>query len=127
MKNLVILLLTAGLLQSCYQPERKCADFRTGTFEFESFIDGELVKTRFIRKDSIEIDFFMGETDTSSVRWINDCEYILKNLHPENRAEEKPLYMKILTTDGDTYTFEYGLVGEDKKQRGTARRVNTGE
>lgn len=123
MKNFLFPLLILLFFTSCYQPERKCADFRTGTFEFESFINGELVKTRFVRKDSIEIDYFRGEVDTSSVRWINDCEFILKNINPENRAEEKPLYMKILTTNGNSYTFEYGLVGEPKKERGTATRV----
>ena len=103
--------------------ERRCADFRTGTFEFESYLDGELVKSRFVRTDSIEIDFFRGETDTSAIRWINDCEYLIRNLNPENRSEEKPLHIKILTTDGDSYTFEYGLVGDSKKQRGTAVKV----
>lgn len=108
---------------SCYQPERNCDDFRTGTFEFESYLEGELVKTHFVRNDSIEIDFFRGNSDTSSVRWINNCEYILTNLHPKSRAEEKPLHIKILTTKNNTYTFEYGLVGETQKQRGTVSKV----
>lgn len=123
MRNLFILLLTALLLSSCYEQERNCSKFKTGTFEFESFLDGELVKTRFTRNDSIEIDYFKGETDTSSIRWINDCEYIIKNLYPKTREEEKPLHIKILTTKGDTYTFEYGLVGETRKERGTAIKV----
>ncbi len=106
-------------LTSCYEAERNCEDFRTGTFEFESYLEGELVKTQFVRNDSIEIDYFRGKADTSSIRWINDCEYLLSNLNPKNRAEEKPIHMKILTTKDNTYTFEYGLVGENKKQRGT--------
>lgn len=123
MQKYLLLLLVLGLFASCYQQERNCEKFRTGTFEFESFLEGELVKTRFTRNDSIEIDHFRGRTDTSSVRWINDCEYIIKNLNPRNRAEEKPLHIKILTTRGNTYTFEYGLVGETRKQRGTAVKV----
>ena len=123
MRKQILVLILAGSLTSCYQPERRCADFRTGTFEFESYLDGELVKSRFVRTDSIEIDFFRGETDTSAIRWINDCEYLIRNLNPENRSEEKPLHIKILTTDGDSYTFEYGLVGDSKKQRGTAVKV----
>ena len=123
MRKLILVLILAGSLTSCYQPERRCADFRTGTFEFESYLDGELVKSRFVRTDSIEIDFFRGETDTSAIRWNNDCEYCIRNLNPENRSEEKPLHIKILTTDGDSYTFEYGLVGDSKKQRGTAVKV----
>lgn len=111
------------LVSSCYSPERDCKAFKTGTFEFESFLNGELVTSRFVRNDSIEIDFFQGKSDTSSVRWVNDCEYILKNLNPKNMAEEKPLQIKIITTEKDSYTFEYSLVGSPEKQRGTVRRV----
>lgn len=123
MRKIIISFLFLFLVISCYSPERKCADFKTGTFQFESFLDGELQKTTFVRNDSLEIDFFRGESDTSSIRWINDCEYILKNKHPKNRAEEKPLHIKILTTKNNTYTFEYGIVGEDQKQRGTVVKV----
>jgi hypothetical protein len=71
----------------------------------------------------MEVDYFRGKSDTSSVRWINNCEYVLRNKHPKNRSEEKPIHIKILTTKGNTYTFEYGLVGESKKQKGTAVKV----
>lgn len=108
---------------SCYEPERNCGDFKTGTFEFQSYLQGELVTSQFIRTDSIEIDLFRGKTDTSSIRWINNCEYLISNLNPKNRAEEKPIHIKILTTKGNSYTFEYGLVGEAKKQRGTVTKV----
>ncbi len=124
MQKGLFLLLLPFILISCYQPERHCADFKTGTFEFESYLNGELVKTRFTRNDTMEIDYFRGKADTSSVRWINNCEYLVTNKNPKNRAEEKPIHMKILTTKGNTYTFEYGLVGETKKQRGTAVKVD---
>lgn len=123
MKKALSIILAAFSLVSCYEPERNCEDFRTGTFEFQSYLDGEIVKSRFIRNDSIEIDYFRGQTDTSSIRWINDCEYLISNLNPKNRAEEKPIHMKILTTEDNSYTFEYGLVGESKKQRGTVVKV----
>ena len=38
-------------------------------------------------------------------------------------AEEKPLHMKILTTEKNSYTFEFSVVGGDKKQKGVAKRV----
>lgn len=119
------LLLTCLVLSivSCYQPERNCKDFKTGTFEFESYLNGELVKTRFVRNDTVEIDYFRGQADTSSIRWINDCEYLVKNKNPKNRAEEKAIHMKILTTKNNTYTFEYGIVGDTQKQKGTAVKV----
>lgn len=115
-----LLFLCSTLFYSCYEPERKCADFRTGTFEFEAVVGTEVLKTTFVRNDSIEIDYFEGKQDTSSIRWINDCEYIVKKLHPKNKAEERAIHMKILTTTDNTYLFEYNIVGEKQKQKGTA-------
>lgn len=123
MKKIVLLLSMLFLITSCYSPKRDCVQFKTGSFQFESYLNGELVTSTFVRNDSIEIDRFEGKTDTSSVRWINDCEYIVKNLNPKNMAEQKPLHIKILTTDKNSYTFEYGLVGEPKKQRGKVEKI----
>lgn len=111
------------MLTGCYSPERDCTSYKTGTYEFETYLNGEIVTSKFVRNDSIEIDYFQGKTDTSSVRWINDCEYILKNLNPKNRAERQPIHIKILTTGKDTYMFEYGLVGDSKKERGEVKRI----
>lgn len=124
MKKLFLILCVLTLFNACYSPERDCAKFKTGTFQFESYLNGELVTSTFVRNDSLEIDKFQGKIDTSSVRWINDCEYIIKNLHPKNRAERKALHIKILTSDKNTYTFEYGLVGETEKQRGTVTKID---
>ncbi len=111
------------LLTSCYQQERNCADFKTGTFKFEIEIDGEIKTSTFTRIDDIEIETYEGKTDTSSIRWVNDCEYILKKLHPKNMAEEKAVNMRILTTKGNTYTFEYGLVGDSRRERGVIEKI----
>lgn len=124
MKKLMLLIPILLLFTACYSPQRDCVRFKTGSFQFESYLNGELVTSTFVRNDSIEIDKFEGETDTSSVRWINDCEYIVKNLNPKNMAEQKPLHIKILTTDKNTYTFEYGLVGETKKQKGSVTKID---
>jgi hypothetical protein len=107
---------------SCYHAERNCSDFKTGTFEFEAVVGTEVLTTTFVRNDSIEIDYFRGKSDTSSIRWINDCEYIVKKLNPRNRAEEKAIHMKILTTKGNEYQFEYNVVGDSKKQKGVAKK-----
>ncbi|GAA4114014.1 hypothetical protein GCM10022393_13260 [Aquimarina addita] len=108
----------------CYHQERNCTDFHTGTFEFETYLNGKMITTQFFRNDSIEIDYFLGKSDTASIRWINDCEYIVKKLHPKNMSEEKAIHMKIINTDKDVYMFEYGLVGDLKnKQKGTAKKI----
>ena len=109
---------------SCYNVERNCADFKTGKFKFEYIIDGVKKTTVFERNDSIEIETFEGKTDTATIRWVNDCEYVLQKKHPKNKAEEKAIDMKILTTSKNSYTFEFGMVGVDSKQRGTVIKIS---
>ena len=120
-RPLILILIT--LFTSCYQPQRDCQSFKNGTFEFTASVDGEELTTTFIRQDTIEIDYFQGKSDTSSVRWINDCEYIVKKINPKNRSEEKSVHMKILTTATDSYTFEYSIVGSPEKSKGTAVKI----
>ncbi|MCX2719511.1 DNA topoisomerase IV [Poritiphilus sp. M415] len=111
------------LLGACYQPERNCKAFKTGTFTFTAVIDGEEKTTTFVRDEAMEVDYFEGKKDTSSIRWLNDCEYIVKKINPKSRAEEKSIHMKILSTDGNSYTFEYSIVGSSQKSRGTAIKI----
>ena len=110
-------------LSACYQPERNCEEFKTGKFTFTSELNGEEITTTFIRNNDIEIDFFNGKVDTSSVRWINDCEYVVKKLNPKNSSEEKSIHMKILSTTDNSYTFEYNLIGDSRKSKGTATKI----
>jgi len=117
-------LLLSFLIFSCYNPERNCQNFKTGIFEYEALIGTELLTTTFNRNDTLEIDFFKGKSDSSSIRWINDCEYIVKKINPKNMAEEKAIHIKILTTKGNEYNFEYNIVGDTNKQRGTAKKID---
>ncbi len=123
MSKKIIFLIPLLLLLSCYNTERNCKDFKTGKFKFEYEVDGVKKTTIFERKDSIEIETFEGKTDTSSIRWVSDCEYILQKIHPKNMAEEKAITMKILTTTKNSYIFEFGIVGSDQKQRGTVLKI----
>lgn len=117
-------LLLSFLIFSCYNPERNCQNFKTGIFEYEALIGTELLTTTFNRNDTLEIDFFKGKSDSSSIRWINDCEYIVKKINPKNMAEKKAIHIKILTTKGNEYNFEYNIVGDTNKQRGTAKKID---
>ena len=122
----IFFLLPLLLLMSCYNVEHNCKDFKTGKFKFEYEVDGVKKTTLFERKDSIEIETFEGKTDTSSIRWVSDCEYILQKIHPKNMEEKKAITMKILTTSKKSYTFEFGIVGSDQKQRGTVQKISDG-
>lgn len=123
MKKLFIL-STAFILVSCYNQERNCKDFMTGKFEFVQEINGKETKSVFERKDGIQIENFNGKTDTASVRWISDCEFILTKMHPKNMQEKKAIGMKILSTNDKGYSFEYGFVNDPKKQRGFVTKTD---
>ena len=122
--NSIFSLLMLILLTSCYQQERNCKDFKTGKFTSETEIEGKKYTSTFERNDSIQIESYEGKIDTFKVRWTNDCEYIMQNTHPKNREEKKAVQMKILTTNANSYTFEYSFVGDSKKQRGTVTKLN---
>lgn len=115
---------------SCYEVERNCTDFKTGEFEFKYIVDGVEKTGRFVRTDSLSINYYDGKVDSSSVRWINDCEFILKTLNPKSNAEKDPLHMKILSTEGvSSYTFEYKLAVKKpnrplRVEKGTAYKIN---
>ena len=107
------------LFINCSFPEKNCKNFKTGSFEFKSMIDGKDYVSKFIRGDSLEIEFFNGIVDTSSVRWVSDCEFILKNINP--KKSKKSISMKILSTTDESYVFEYSINGDNsKRKRGTA-------
>jgi hypothetical protein len=117
------LALFCCIFQSCYQVERNCQDFKTGTFSFTYLLNGEEQVSTFTRTSEYNIDFIEGKADSSSIRWINDCEFVLKKLNPKNKAEEKAIHMKILSTTDSSYTFEYQLA---VKESNKAQRVEKG-
>lgn len=119
----VTLLFSIIILSSCYNKERNCTDFKTGKFEFTQEINGLKKTSTFERTDKIQIETFEGKTDTASIRWINDCEYILQKIHPKNMQEKKAIAMKILTTTKNSYTFEFGIVGSEEKQKGAVTKI----
>jgi hypothetical protein len=128
MKRFFVVLF-ALLLMGCYNVERNCSDFKTGTFEFNYTIDGIEKTGKFTRTESYNIDYYEGKIDSSSIRWINDCEFILKKLNPKSNSEKNAIHMKILTTTENSYTFEYKLaVKKPNKplnvQKGIATKID---
>ncbi len=123
MKKIVLFLPL--LLASCLQqPDRNCTAFTTGTFRFEHEIDGVKKVSFFKRTKTLQIETYEGKTDTASIRWVNDCEFVLEKLHPKSYRERQAIGMKILTTSKNSYTFEFGIVGSEETQIGTATKIN---
>lgn len=119
-----IVLLIPFFLASCFQQERNVADFKTGKFEFVQEYDGKKWVTIFDRSDTLQIETFNAKTDSASVRWVSDTEFVLQKLHPKTMKERKAISMKIVSTSKTGYTFEYSFVGEERKQQGFATKIN---
>lgn len=122
MRNILYILVLL-LVVSCYTVERDCENFKVGTFKSSIAIGDRTYVSEFTRTEELQVEIFEGKTDSSTVRWINDCEVIFKTINPKNRAEQKDIHLKILTTTDSSYTFEYSYVGEVNKQRGTAVKI----
>ena len=108
---------------SCKEAVCDCKSFKTGKFRFVQKIDGIEKTTIFERTADLQIETYEGKTDTASVRWVNDCEFVLKKLRPRNMKEQKAISMRILSTDEKSYRFEYSFVGSEKKEKGVATKV----
>lgn len=108
---------------SCYQPERNCSDFKIGVFKYEALVNGKLESTIFKRNEYYQVEIYKGKTDTSAIRWINNCEFILTPIHPKSILEQYQIHMKIISTTDQTYQFQYNIVGETQKEIGIAERI----
>jgi len=119
------ILILALLFTSCYNVERNCIDFKTGVFEFSTEVNDSLVTSTFTRTNKFEIELFNGIEDSSAIKWVNDCEFLLTKLNPRTNQERRPVRIKILRTYGDKYDFEFSQVNNPQKiSRGTVRRIS---
>ena len=122
MKKIFFLFLLLSL-SACFDQERNCNNFKTGKFRFDFEINGIKKSSFFERSDSIEIATFDTKKDTSTIRWINDCECVLQKKRPKNMEEKKAILIKILSTTKKSITFEFGYIGSSNKQIGTALKL----
>jgi hypothetical protein len=119
------ILILAFLFSSCYNVERNCIDFKTGVFEFSTKVNDSLVTSTFTRTNEFEIELFNGIKDSSTIKWVNNCEFLLTKLNPRTNQERRPVRIKILRTYGDKYDFEFSQVNNLQKiTRGTVKRIS---
>ena len=123
MRSFVLFIFFLAFI-SCYQVERNCSSFKTGTFKSTISIDDINYVSTFQRFNTLQIETFENKTDSATVRWINDCEMVFKTINPKNMAEKKDVHLKILSTTDSSYTFEYSYVGKTNKQNGIAVKIN---
>ncbi|WP_298954361.1 DNA topoisomerase IV [uncultured Nonlabens sp.] len=120
MKFAPLFLVLLFSLTSCYENTRDCTDFQIGTFIWEQESGGKLLKTEFTRTKDLQIERFENKIDTSRIEWINDCEWRVIPINPKTNAESRAYLFKILTTNKNSYTFEFKQSGRDQIYKGTA-------
>ncbi|GAB1855596.1 hypothetical protein MHTCC0001_04300 [Flavobacteriaceae bacterium MHTCC 0001] len=92
-------------------------------------VNGKSKTSKFERTENLNINYYDNKIDSSSIRWINDCEFVLKKINPKSISEKNPIHMKILSTTDSSYTFEYSKAalneGEHKKvEKGIAYKID---
>lgn len=123
-KNVLFSFLAFVALSSCYQPERNCKDYKTGSFLFDYEV-GDSVKTgKFVRGTEYSVDYYEGKIDSASIRWFNDCEFILQDVNSKTA-----IHYKIVSTTDSSYTFQYNKAVKDPNKdlvvrTGTAYKTN---
>ena len=112
------------LLTSCYSVDRDCENFKIGEFEFTYKLNDTIQTSLFTRTLDYEIEKFNNVIDSSSISWVNDCEFVLTKINPKTNQEKRPVRIKIIRTYENSYDFEYSSVNEPIIiQRGTVTRI----
>ena len=91
------ILIFVFLFMSCYNVERNCVDFKTGIFEFSTEVNDSLVTSTFTRTNEFEIELYNGIKDSSTIKWVNNCEFLLTKLNPRTNQERRPVRIKTVS------------------------------
>jgi hypothetical protein len=112
------------LLTSCYSVDRDCENFKMGEFEFTYKLNDTIQRSLFTRTLDYEIEEFNNVIDSSSISWVNDCEFVLTKVNPKTNQEKRPVRIKIIRTYENSYDFEYSSVNDPIIiKRGTVIRI----
>ncbi|MFS4468393.1 hypothetical protein [Maribacter sp. 2210JD10-5] len=123
-KQILLTLFTILFLSSCYQPQRDCEAFKEGAFQFEYTVGDEIKIGKFIRGKKYSIDYYDNKIDSATIRWYNDCEFVLQDINSKTAIQ-----YKIISTTDSSYTFEYKSAVKDPNKKlvvkkGTAIKIN---
>lgn len=123
MRNLLIILFTLFALTGCQPKQLKDVDYyKTGVFK--TVLKDMNISSIAKRNDSIQIETFEGKSDTFSIKWKSDFEYILLKKSPKTALDSTPFHVKITKFDGDSYQFKAFYKDSNFKQEGTSQKLN---
>jgi hypothetical protein len=108
MKKLISIIILVLTFSSCAQ-EIKCSNFKIGTFKYSDPLYADL---KVIRTDStqMEINTISGLEMHGSIKWINECNYVLTITKVLNADLEnvigKTIEVEIIETKSDSYKLK---------------------
>ena len=123
-RRLFLVLVFACISAGCYEPERNCKDYKTGAFTFNYKIGDSLKTGKFVRGEKYSIDYFDNKVDSATIRWFNECEFVLQDLD-----SKVGIHYKIIKTTDSSYTFQYNNAVKNPNKKllvktGTAYKSN---
>lgn len=77
-----------------------------------------------MRDESYSVDYYDDNVDSATVRWFNDCEFVLQDIR-----SKVAIQYKIISTTDSSYTFQYKSAVKDPNKKlivktGTAYKTN---
>ena len=123
-KNILYTAFLSLFISSWYQPEHDCEKYKTGTFKFTYEVGDTIKEGKFIRTDDYSVDYYENKVDSATVRWFNDCEFVLQDINSKTA-----IHYKIISTTDSSYTFQYNSAVKDPNKKlvvktGTAIKTN---
>ncbi|MDT0551701.1 hypothetical protein [Urechidicola vernalis] len=95
--------------------------FRTGTFEIPAGQGFD--KTKFVRTDSLQIEYYQNRTDSLKIVWKDNFNYTLYMLQPKSKLDKEPIRVRITSVKANSYEFEAIIGHSNFKQKGTVNKI----
>ncbi|KAF2330690.1 hypothetical protein [Flavobacterium daemonense] len=92
--KIIFIFLLCILTSAVFSQEKKCSDFKVGTFSYNNLA---LKRYKVVRKKTVQIetDTITGLVLEGSIKWKSDCNYVLTYTKVSNMALKKLLGQKI--------------------------------
>ena len=96
-------------------------NFRTGTFEIPAGKGFD--KTKFVRSDSLQIEYYQNRTDSLKIVWKDNFNYTLYMLRPKSKLDKEPIRVRITGVKANSYDFEAIIGHSNFNQKGTVNKI----
>jgi hypothetical protein len=127
-KQYILFFITILVAQNIVASDTTCNNFHKGKFYYNDSLNNKVLVTR---KNKRQIEYNEGTTVTTvlKIKWINECEYTLKQIWSDSKAERKHNNRTSTTImkpiDENTYEYNCGCKVEmEKAIKGIMKRDN---